>query len=319
MKILITGCCGFIGFNLSKKLLQNKRNKIFGIDNMNNYYSVKLKKERLKQLSKEKNFLFRKVDLKNFTNLHRIFQQFKPDYIYHFAAQAGVQYSIKHPRKYVDYNINAFFNILELAKEFKIKKVLFASSSSVYGDQKAKILSEKLKLNPKNFYGLTKKNNEEMAEIYSNLYNIDLVGLRFFSVFGEWGRPDMLIFKFLLSAKNKKTFYINNFGRHVRDFTYISDVTNILDKLRFKKLVNKFNVFNICSNKPIKLLEIINYLNSRIIIKPNIIKRNFQIGDIYKTHGDNKKIKKVVKIRFSDFYKSLDKTIKWHKEYLKLD
>ena len=319
MKILITGCCGFIGFNLSKKLLQNKRNKIFGIDNMNNYYSVKLKKERLKQLSKEKNFLFRKVDLKNFTNLHRIFQQFKPDYIYHFAAQAGVQYSIKHPRKYVDYNINAFFNILELAKEFKIKKVLFASSSSVYGDQKARILSEKLKLNPKNFYGLTKKNNEEMAEIYSNLYNIDLVGLRFFSVFGEWGRPDMLIFKFLLSAKNKKTFYINNFGRHVRDFTYISDVTNILDKLRFKKLVNKFNVFNICSNKPIKLLEIINYLNSRIIIKPNIIKRNFQIGDIYKTHGDNKKIKKVVKIRFSDFYKSLDKTIKWHKEYLKLD
>ena len=319
MKILITGCCGFIGFNLSKKLLQNKRNKILGIDNMNNYYSVKLKKERLKQLSKEKNFLFRKVDLKNFTNLHRIFQQFKPDYIYHFAAQAGVQYSIKHPRKYVDYNINAFFNILELAKEFKIKKVLFASSSSVYGDQKARILSEKLKLNPKNFYGLTKKNNEEMAEIYSNLYNIDLVGLRFFSVFGEWGRPDMLIFKFLLSAKNKKTFYINNFGRHVRDFTYISDVTNILDKLRFKKLVNKFNVFNICSNKPIKLLEIINYLNSRIIIKPNIIKRNFQIGDIYKTHGDNKKIKKVVKIRFSDFYKSLDKTIKWHKEYLKLD
>lgn len=319
MKILITGCCGFIGFNLSKKLLQNKRNKILGIDNMNNYYSVKLKKERLKQLSKEKNFLFRKVDLKNFTNLHRIFQQFKPDYIYHFAAQAGVQYSIKHPRKYVDYNINAFFNILELAKEFKIKKVLFASSSSVYGDQKARILSEKLKLNPKNFYGLTKKNNEEMAEIYSNLYNMDLVGLRFFSVFGEWGRPDMLIFKFLLSAKNKKTFYINNFGRHVRDFTYISDVTNILDKLRFKKLVNKFNVFNICSNKPIKLLEIINYLNSRIIIKPNIIKRNFQIGDIYKTHGDNKKIKKVVKIRFSDFYKSLDKTIKWHKEYLKLD
>ncbi len=319
MKILITGCCGFIGFNLSKKLLQNKRNKIFGIDNMNNYYSVKLKKERLKQLSKEKNFFFKKIDLKNFTNLHQIFQQFKPDYIYHFAAQAGVQYSIKYPRKYVDYNINGFFNILELAKEFNIKKVLFASSSSVYGDQKARILSEKLKLNPKNFYGLTKKNNEEMAEIYSNLYNIDLVGLRFFSVFGEWGRPDMLIFKFLLSAKNKKTFYINNFGRHVRDFTYINDVINVLDKLRFKKLVNKFNVFNICSNKPIKLLEIINYLNSKIIIKPDIIKRDFQIGDIYKTHGDNKKIKKVIKIRFSDFYKSLDKTIKWHKEYLKLE
>lgn len=319
MNILITGSCGFIGFNLANKLLLNKKNKVCGIDNINNYYSVKLKKERLNQLKKNKNFSFKKVNLENYKKIRNIFNSFKPDCIYHFAAQAGVQYSIKYPRRYLEYNINGFFNILDLSREYKIKKIFFASSSSVYGDQKSKILNENLNLNPKNFYGMTKKNNEEMAEIYSNLYKMNLIGLRFFSVFGEWGRPDMLIFKFLKSAKDSKKFYINNYGKHVRDFTYIKDVIDILDKMRFKKFKNNFDVFNICSNKPIKLLDIINYINSKIKSKPKIIKRGFQIGDIYKTHGCNNKIKKELKINFSNFYKSLDKTIRWHKSYLKLN
>ena len=161
MKILITGSCGFIGFNLAEKLLKVKKNKVCGIDNINSYYSVKLKKERLKVLCKNKNFKFYKVDICKFEKLSKIIKEFKPDIIYNFAAQAGVQYSMKYPKKYLENNINGFFNILEISRQLKIKKIIYASSSSVYGDQKKSPLKENLLLAPKNFYGMSKKNNEE--------------------------------------------------------------------------------------------------------------------------------------------------------------
>ena len=193
--IIITGVCGFVGFNLARQLLKNKKVFILGIDNINNYYSVKLKMDRLKYLLKFKNFKFSKISIVNKKKLNSIFIKFKPKYIYHFAAQAGVQHSIKHPQKYIDNNVIGFFNILEISREIKPHKIFFASSSSVYGDQKVSKLNEKLILNPKNMYGLSKKNNEEMAFIYSHLYKLNLIGLRFFSIFGEWGRPDMFFLK----------------------------------------------------------------------------------------------------------------------------
>ena len=187
MKILITGCCGFIGFNFANFLAKsNKKVKIVGIDNLDNYYSTNLKKDRLKVLSKYKNFNFFKFDLENFELLNKIFKKNKFDYIFHLAAQAGVRYSIINPKKYIKSNVNGFFNIIELSRHAKIKKIFYASSSSVYGDNKTFPLHEKKIINPKNVYALTKKFNEELAEIFSNYYNMKFIGLRFFTVYGEW-------------------------------------------------------------------------------------------------------------------------------------
>lgn len=317
-KIIITGVCGFIGFNLAKELLINKKTKIIGIDNVNNYYSVKLKKERLNYLMRYKNFSFKRLDIKDRKKINNIFIMFKPKYIYHFAAQAGVQHSLKYPQKYIDNNIVGFFNILEISRKIKPKKIFFASSSSVYGDQKVSKLKEKMILNPKNLYGMSKKNNEEMAQIYANLYDLNLIGLRFFSIFGEWGRPDMIIFKLMKAAKLKKTFYINNFGNHFRDFTYIKDVIKILIKLQNFKLKKKYEIFNISSNYPVKLNIIIKTILNSLDRKPKLINRKFQIGDIYKTNGDNKKILSLTKTKFTNFSVALQNTIEWNKNYLNL-
>ena len=173
MKILVTGCCGFIGFNLANFLAKsNKNTKIIGIDNINNYYSTDLKKKRLKLLSRYKNFVFFKLDLENFKLLKRIFNKNKFNYIFHLAAQAGVRYSVTNPQVYIKSNVNGFFNIIELSRKTKVKKIFYASSSSVYGDSKIFPLSESGIIMPKNIYGLTKKFNEELAEAYSNFSNI---------------------------------------------------------------------------------------------------------------------------------------------------
>ena len=231
MKILVTGCCGFIGFNFTKFLAKsNKKLKIVGIDNLDNYYSVKLKKDRLKNLLKHKNFIFFKCDLENYKLIEKIFKKNKFKYIFHLAAQAGVRYSIINPKKYIKSNINGFFNILDLSRNIKVKKIFYASSSSVYGDSRTFPLEEKNTIHPKNLYGLTKKFNEELAEVFSKFYKMKLVGLRFFTVYGEWGRPDMMIIKYIDSSFKKKNFYLNNYGNHTRDFTYIGDVVQIMKK-----------------------------------------------------------------------------------------
>ena len=188
MKILITGACGFIGYHLSKKLLLNKKYKIFGIDNFDNYYSVKLKKKRLTNLKKIKNFSFTKIDIKNIKLLDNYFNKKKFDIIFHLAAQAGVRYSIKNPKKYVDNNILGFFNLLEASKKNKVKKIFYASSSSVYGDSNSFPLKEDQLLRAKNLYSLSKEFNENLSAVYSKFNNLNLIGLRFFTAYGEWGR-----------------------------------------------------------------------------------------------------------------------------------
>ena len=310
MKILITGCCGFIGFNLANQLLK-KGFKIIGIDNINDYYDVRLKYQRLKILKQRKNFKFYKIDISDYKKIEQIFNRNKIETIINLAAQAGVRYSIENPKKYLLSNTVGFYNILENARLKSIKNIIFASSSSVYGDKKKFPLKETDEINPKNFYGLTKKHNEEMAETYSKLYKMNICGLRFFTVYGEWGRPDMFMLKYINSEKN---FELYNRGEHYRDFTYIKDVNLIILKL-IKKKLKGFNIFNICSNKPIKITKIISLINKKLNKnKLKIIKLGLQKADVIKTHGSNYKIKKILKLKnFTSINKGVNNLIDWHK------
>ena len=310
--ILITGVGGFIGFNVANYLLKKNNFKIIGVDNLNDYYSVKLKKDRLKILRKSKKFYFYKYNIEDKNNLFKL-SKHRIDYVLNFAAQAGVRYSIKFPRKYLDSNITGFFNILEFCKINKVKKLIYASSSSVYGENKIFPLKENFNIKPKNFYGYSKKNNEEMADIYSNLYGVKSIGLRFFTVYGEWGRPDMMIVKFISSFFKKQTFNLYNYGNHTRDFTYVGDVVEILQRLlKNNKNLKDNDVLNICSNKPINLKKIISFLIKENI-KPKIKKLSIQKADILKTHGDNSKLFKYTKFKnYSDWKVCLKKVINWY-------
>ena len=315
MNILVTGAAGFIGSKLCLELLKNSKNYIYGIDNLNDYYSVKLKKKRIFELKKFKNFKFIKLDLKNLKKLRKLNKIKKISTIFHFAAQAGVRFAIIKPKKYFDDNIVSFFNILNFAKENNIKKIFFASSSSVYGEQFRFPVKEKFKLNTKNFYGFSKNINEIIAKIFSKIFNMQLIGLRFFTVFGEWGRPDMLIFKYIRANLNNEKFYLNENGKHYRDFTYIDDVVRILIKLRTTKLKKNFDVFNICSNKPIKIIDVINKINQFYpkFKYTTIYSKNLKKIEVNITHGDNKKISKTLKkISYSNFDHSLKNTIEWY-------
>ena len=314
MKILITGAAGFIGFSFAKYLLE-KDYKIIGLDNLNNYYDVNLKKKRLKQLSKSNNFKFYKVDLTEKIKIEKIFKNNKIDFIFHFAAQAGVRHSIDHPRKYIESNILGFYNLIENVKNYNIKRLFYASSSSVYGENKNFPLNEKENISPKNIYALSKKINEEIGYIFNKYYNTKLTGLRFFTVYGEWGRPDMMMMKYIDCFYKRKLFYLNNYGNHSRDFTYIGDVVNILySLLKKQKKLKDFDLLNICSNQPINLKKIILFMKKNKI-NPKIKKVSLQMADILKTHGDNKKLLKIIKYKkFSNWQNSVEKTIIWYQK-----
>ncbi len=313
MKILITGSAGFIGFHLAKKLLKNKKYKIIGIDNLNNYYDVRIKKKRNNILKKNTNYNFHKLDISNNKIIEKLFKKYKFDFVFHLAAQAGVRYSIDYPREYIDNNFLGFFNIIENSKKYKIKRLFYASSSSVYGESKSFPLNEKEKILPKNIYGLSKKVNEEISFIFNKFYKLKLTGLRFFTVYGEWGRPDMMIVKFISSFFKKKTFHLFNYGNHTRDFTYVGDVVEILKRLLDNNKSLKDNdILNICSNKPINLKKIISFLMKQNI-KPRIKKLSIQKADILKTHGDNSKLFKYTKFKnYSDWKICLKKVINWY-------
>jgi UDP-glucuronate 4-epimerase len=212
-----------------------------------------------------------------------------------------------------------FFNILELARKSGVKNIFYASSSSVYGDSKKFPVIENFDLKPKNFYGFSKKTNEEMAEIYSRYYGIKTIGLRFFTVFGPWGRPDLVINKLIDSFFKNKIFYLNNFGKHVRDFTYIDDVIKIILKLSINnKNVKDCEIFNICGSQPVSLLYLIKLFKKKVG-KPKIIKRAFQKGDILKSYGSNRKLNKVLgKLKFTNFDDGFVDTLEWYKKYYKI-
>ena len=311
MNIFITGVGGFIGFSLAKQLLESNH-KVIGIDNLDTYYSSIYKKNRIKKIKSYKNFTFYKMDLNNKKRLKKIFSSKKIKVVIHFAAQAGVRYSLKNPTKYINSNVNGFFNLIENCRTYKIKKIIYSSSSSIYGEPKRFPVKETDNLNPINIYGLTKKFNEELADIYSKTYKMNFVGLRFFTVYGPWGRPDMFIFKLLKCAKQNKFFELNNFGKHQRDFTFIDDVVNIIKKLINKKIYSQNQKFNICSGNSIGLNKILHEI-SKYTKLPRIIKIKRNMSDVKKTHGSNKKIAKYLKLENTINYKiGIKKTVEWY-------
>ena len=317
-KILITGVAGFIGFSLCKKLIQNKNNEVIGIDNLNSYYSINLKKERLKQLKLMKNFQFFKLDLLEKNKLKNLFKKKKFNIVYNLAAQAGVRYSFENPDSYVNSNIIGFNNILNLIKKFRIKKFFFASSSSVYGDIGPFPKKENSKLNTLNIYSLSKLSNEIIAKSFSKKSNTQIIGLRFFSIYGEWQRPDMLILKYLIAAKKKKSFELFNYGNHYRDFTYIDDAIQIVLKLSKLKISKKFDIFNICSSRPIKITKILKIING-LKIKTKVTKKPLHAADVLKTYGDNRRVIGIVKnIKFTNYKIGVQNTVKWYKKNIRL-
>ena len=314
MNFLISGCGGFIGYHLSNYLCKKYRNsKIIGFDNLNNFYSVQLKKKRISNLKKNRNFFFSKIDLNDKKKLSDLFKKKKIKIVFHLAAQAGVRDSLKIPESYFKSNFEGYMNIINLSKINKIKKFIFASSSSVYGDQKKFPTNEKMKVVPKNIYAATKKINEEIGEDLSNITEMKVIGLRFFTVYGKYGRPDMFIFKFLDSLINKKKFNLFNNGNHLRDYTHIEDVVEMMDLLIRKKMNKRFEIFNICSNKPIDINKLSLFIAKFIDRKPKFIFRARNQIEVIKTHGNNKKILKFLNYKIKkNIYQELPKIINWY-------
>ncbi len=318
MSILITGAAGFIGYHLSKKIL-NKNTKVIGIDNINNYYDINLKKNRIKELKKNKKFLFYKIDIYEYKKLNDIVKKNKIKYIIHLAAQAGVRYSIKNPRTYFKSNLEGFFNILEISRHNNIKHLIYASTSSVYGDSKKFPLSEINRTDkPLSFYAATKKSNEVMAHSYSYIYKLPCTGVRFFTVYGPFGRPDMALFKFTKNILNNQPIELYNKGNHFRDFTYIDDIVDgifSLIKKQSKKSI-PYEIFNIGNGAPKKLLDYLKHIENNLNKISKTKKLPLQVGDIIKTHSNINKLKKYsgykpktnIKIGISRF-------IEWYKDY----
>ena len=309
MKIIITGSAGFIGYHLANQLLKNKKNHVLGIDSLNNYYSKTIKNLRIKLLKKNENFLYKKIDLRIESKIKKIFKVFKPDLVYHIAGQPGVLYSFKNPKSYQLNNIDATKVVSSVSKKFKVKKFIFASSSSVYGDQKKFPIKESFKKNPKNYYAKTKLNCERIVEKKFLNSSTDYMIFRFFTVFGPLGRPDMFIHKFLNSIKKNKKILLHNNGMNYRDFTFVDDLVKILISTMKKIPIDK--ILNICRSKPIKTTHLVNLINKIYGNNINkIIKTGFVRGEMLKTHGSNKLLKKNFKnLKFTNLDVGLKKTI----------
>ena len=320
MKILVTGCAGFIGFHVCLKLLQSKKIQLYGIDNLNNFYDVEIKKKRLKLILKQKkNFIFYKLDIKNQKKILNNFKKNKYTHVLHFAANAGVRFSITNSKNYIDDNILGFYNILEAGKKYKISHLVYASSSSVYGEtlnfpSKEDFSSDK----PISLYAATKKTNEILSYSYSSIYKLPVTGLRFFTVYGPFGRPDMAIFKFCDKIFNSKKIELYNKGDHYRDFTYIDDVVAFVCKILYKSPKSKIpnEIYNIGSGISIKLTRFLKEIDLLMKRKYTYKKLPFQKGDVIKTHSDISKI--VKKTGYSPKYKieeGLSKYVQWFLNY----
>ena len=316
--ILITGCAGFIGFHISSKLL-SKNIKVIGIDSLDNYYPKFHKYRRLKILKKNKNFKFLKIDLKKINQLKIKLKNLKIDHVIHLAAQPGVRISISNPHNTLNQNLISFSNIIEISRLKKVKKFIYASSSSVYGDTKIYPFRENdFKNIPVSVYGATKLSNEIIAKSYSKNFNIKCIGLRFFTVYGPYGRPDMAYYSFINRLKKNQKIEVFNKGKMKRDFTYIDDVVDGIHNVIRIKIKEKFVVLNIGKGKPDNLMDLISsiqkYYGRKFKIK---FTNNIPSGDIKKTFANTFKAKKTIRWkpkvslaegikRFVDWYKKID-------------
>ena len=316
-KILITGSCGFIGMHLCQNLLE-EGNIIFGIDNLNNYYDIKLKKDRLNNLSKFDNFTFLNLNISNLKELNRVFKNFKPDKVVNLAAQAGVRYSLENPHIYIETNVLGFMNILECCRNNKVSGLIYASSSSVYGgNQKIPFSVNDRVDKPISIYAATKKTNELMAYSYSHLYDLNTTGLRFFTVYGPWGRPDMAMYIFTEKILKDKNLPIFNNGEMKRDFTYIDDIVYGI-KSSIKKNY-KCEVFNLGNNKSEKLMDVVSILEKNLFKKAKLKFLKMQPGDVKQTYADINYSKKMLGYNpTTSIVDGIPKFIDWYINYLKL-
>ena len=340
MEILVTGSAGFIGFSLCKKLL-GKGISVVGIDNLNSYYDVKLKEERNNELKKISSisigkYEFFEGDIADNSFIKHIFKKFKIKYVVNLAAQAGVRYSIENPFAYIQSNIVGFSNIIEASKINEVKHFIYASSSSVYGGNKRMPFKEEQNVDhPISLYAATKRSNELIAHSYSHLFDLPCTGLRFFTVYGPWGRPDMALFLFTKSILLNEPINIFNNGDMVRDFTYIEDITESIFRLIYKIPINntdfdffnpnpskswsKFKIFNIGNSKPTPLIKYIEAIEKNLGVKS---KKNYlpmQPGDVKATESDNSELEEWVQFKpKTSIEDGVGKFVHWYKDFYKI-
>lgn len=313
MNILITGSAGFIGFHLAKLLLQNGH-IVVGVDNINDYYDQNLKTSRLNILKQNQNFTFMKIDIADFSCLKEVFQQFSFSVVCNLAAQAGVRYCLENPLEYIRSNVVGFTNILELSRQNDISHFLYASSSSVYGlNTKMPFQESHSCEHPVSLYGATKKSNEIIAHSYSSMYNLPTTGLRFFTVYGPWGRPDMALFNFTNKILNSEPIEIYNYGDMQRDFTYIDDIVQSIQILIDKPpqpddkfdqnnpnpgtSISPFKVYNIGNDQPVRLLEFMAHLEKCLNKKAIMNFLPLQTGDVKNTFSDSAQLASITKFK----------------------
>jgi len=319
-KILITGVAGFIGYHLAEKLLNNNYH-IIGIDNLNDYYDPNLKKARLDNLKELSNFEFHKIDFIKNKELQPIFENNKIGQVIHLGAQAGVRYSISNPQFYIDTNITGFLNILENSKNYKVQNIIYASSSSIYGINEKMPFSENDKTEKQiSMYGVSKKTNELMAHTYSNLYGLNTVGLRFFTVYGPWGRPDMALYIFTKAIIENKRINLFNEGDHTRSFTYIDDITepiHRLIKINYNNDRASYNeILNIGGSSPVKLLRFIDIIEEYLGKKAKINLKPMQQGDVKETNADIDKLERITGYRPQiNIEEGIKRFIDWYVQY----
>ena len=313
-KLLITGSAGFIGYHLCRSLLDDGF-EAFGVDNINNYYDPKLKQSRLNQLIQYKNFSFEKVDIADRDSIAKLFKKFGPTKVVNLAAQAGVRYSIENPYAYMDSNLVGFLNIIELCRHYGVEGLIYASSSSVYGGNKKFPFKVSDRVNkPLAFYGATKRANELIAHSYSHLYDLNTTGLRYFTVYGPWGRPDMAMFIFTKKIINKEPIDVFNNGEMYRDFTYIDDIIT-----GTRSAINKnyqCELFNLGNNKIEKIMKMISLIENELGIKAVINFQPMQPGDAFKTCADIEHTYQKIGFKPTTAIKEgIPKLIKWYKDY----
>lgn len=329
--ILVTGCAGFIGFHVCRRLLQNNVS-VIGIDNLNDYYDVELKRSRLKQIDSQ-SFKFILCDLSDKTRLNSIFQQYQIQYVINLAAQAGVRYSIENPSTYIESNIQGFINILECSRQSNIKHLIYASSSSVYGANELQPYEESHPTNhPRSVYAATKKSNELLAHVYASIYQLPVTGLRFFTVYGPWGRPDMALFKFTKAILSGQPIDVYNNGKMKRDFTYIDDIVDgIISTVDSPATSDNnwnpqapdadssyapFKLYNIGNNTPVDLMHCIHLLEKELDKKAIINYMPLQSGDVLSTHANIESLRQDFNYSPSvSLSEGIAKFVEWYSEY----
>ncbi|MCG8451337.1 MAG: SDR family NAD(P)-dependent oxidoreductase [Pirellulales bacterium] len=328
---LVTGCAGFIGFHLCRKLLSNGAT-VVGIDNCNDYYAVKLKKDRLQLLASEKKFFFHQLDISAAADVANLFERQDFTRVFHLAAQAGVRYSLDHPQAYVNSNLAGFVNLLEGCRHNGVGHLVYASSSSVYGANEATPFRATDAVDhPISLYAATKRANELMAHTYSHLYQLPTTGLRFFTVFGPWGRPDMAFFRFTDAILNHRPIELYNHGRMRRDFTYIDDAIRAIlcaaellpqadpappQDRRPDMSTAPFRIFNVGSGSPIELIQLVAALEENLGISAHKLYKPLQPGDVLNTHADLGEFAKLTgfapRVKFTE---GVSRYVRWHLDY----